>query len=1050
MRKYGLRAMDPGELKEGFRATGPQSSTAYARIMSKRLHDIYAFSGLKNLFSSILFIRSSNVSTQKSVSAKSFKGQEKDPFQKPAEFATDAAKVIRRTIEMILGDNSIDGEGNILEGLLDSLSAVEIASNLQDSLKVQLPATLLFDYPSLPALAQFASDKISAPQDLAVQENDIIGVKYEKTANLVQATSAFRKPGDGSIFMDSISLTPYSRWSVVHYDRLIPSFGSWLSKIDHFDNEVFAVTQNEALVMDPQHRLILECSLECTTAFASPKHDDTGVFVGIQHSEYAGIFYEFNQKLSVFSATSGALSVAAGRLSYYFGMKGPSLSIDTACSSALVSIHFGRNYIENGYSSSLVCSANLMISRRTTESAMMAGMLTISGRSKTLDATADGYVRAEGCGAIQMHSITQYEHNVGHISIFFITGSCVNQDGRSSSLTAPNGPSQTLVVSGAMESARSNTSTVSIYGLHGTGTALGDPIEIGALSSIWGHNQSVQYLSGSKSTYGHAEPASGMIGMEQATVCLQNHLTGIMSHLRNMNPHVSINLSQASAAKRIHVSRQTGPLIFSVKHTNLLRHGLSAFAFQGTNSHVIFSSSVGVNQLSRAQKVMQWKRAKFWYKPDTFVWAQSHKVLAAARSNFSINLNQENVSFLMDHVVARNILIPAVGLLELALCCSMSMQSHGISGISNSIITRKIDPTVVTTLDVINDLISGKIEILQSQLTSFTAATSNVSKGHSPFNERLGFLQKLYANLVHRASKILKLNIKSPWKKDMMIGNIEESSHKSAQPSSWQTSPAEFDAVNQLSIARFQPGDITHICIPATIEFYIYQSHVSSIQSTKAGQCLLQIEDFNLLTDLIHVTPSSQETRAMKINSKPLHQKPKKQIMESEALKSAIEHVSIDIVQKTSSIIEQVLNVQVPLDLPLVAAGMDSITSVDLRDHLNKAFLINLDPTVVYDYPTASALAGHIMQIKDLDRVEKQEEAVHEEVVAAIESSVQVDVGIEYPILSNLQVHNNRTVHLDGMSSKLPEIAGRQVFACPPNELCTLIPKQVRSLNSFF
>ena len=185
----------------------------------------------------------------------------------------------------------------------------------------------------------------------------------------------------------------------------------------------------------------------------------------------------------------------------------------------------------------------------------------------------------------------------------------------------------------------------------------------------------------------------------------------------------------------------------------------------------------------------------------------------------------------------------------------------------------------------------------------------------------------------------------------------------------------------------------------------------------------------------------------MEINSKPLQQKPSKTIMESKTVRPGIEHASIGIVQMVTQIIEQVLNVQVPLDLPLVEAGMDSITSVDLRDHLNDVFLINLDPTVVYDYPTARALAGHIMQIKDSGKPEKQE-VVHENLVDAVDSSVLSNM--EYPIISHSQVNYTRTVHLNGMSSKLPGIAGRQVFERPANELCKPIPKQVRRRNSFF
>jgi len=876
-------------------------------------------------------------------------------------------------------------------------------------------------------------------QDLTIGEDATIRTKAERKRNLVHATYAFRKPGDGSNLMDAVSLTPYCRWSNDHCDEMIPSFGSWLSNIDQFDNELFSVTRNEALVMDPQHRLILECSLACI-AFEREKYDNTGVFVGIQHSEYAAKYDAFNQKLSVFSATSGALSVAAGRLSYYFGMKGPSLSIDNACSSALVSIHFGECFIESGNSISLACSASLMISKRTSESAMTAGMLTLSGRSKTLDATADGYVRAEACGVVKLYSDIEFEKK--NKDIFSIRGSCVNQDGRSSSLTAPNGPSQTHVVSEAIKSACLQISEVSILGLHGTGTALGDPIEIGALISIRGQNKSIHYLSGSKSTFGHAEPASGIVGMDQATVCLKKNITGIMSHLRNMNPHVRANMGQVSATKQIHISRQRGPLVFSMKDRNQLNHGLSAFAFQGTNSHVIFAPEDVDDQVPRVQTVIQWKRKRFWYKLDRFIWAQTRIVPSATRCKFSVNLSKGNLSFLMDHVVANNILLPAVGQLEIALCCSGSIQSDCISGITHSLITRKTNLTKVSILDVSLNLVSGKLEIFEAQLISFTAVISKVPNKRSPFNEKIGFLERIYANLVHRASQILKLNIQISWRRKIMIGIIEESGHSAAQPSSWLTSPAEFDAVNHLSVACHQPGAISNIYIPTSIQSYIHKPYLPSMESSKSGQCSLQIEEFCLVTDLIHVSPYSQ-TRAMEITSKPLIQNKNPQRTASGIYKAGIDHVPIDLVQKISSIIEQVLNVDVPLDMPLVEAGMDSITSVDLRDQINDAFSIRLDTTVVYDYPTVNALAVHIKQINDKDKSEK-----HEELAIDEESTLQYD--LEYPSKSISKVENTNSVHVDGMSSKLPGISGRLALAYPADELCKPIPRQVRSHNLHF
>jgi acyl transferase domain-containing protein len=260
--------------------------------------------------------------------------------------------------------------------------------------------------------------------------------------------------------------------------------GGFLRGVDCFDAALFGITGAEAELMDPQQRLLMEVTWEVVqhsslaasstsssaAGGASPSAPpETGVYVGIQQMEYGGLVAPHLHSIGPFSATGGSFSVAAGRLSFTYGYKGPAVSIDTACSSALVATHQGvlqlRGRPQHGV---LTAGVNLVLSEATTAAAQAAGMLTADGRCKTLDASADGYVRAEACTAFFL-TAAGAESAGPAASAVFLRATYVNQDGRSSSLTAPNGPSQQAVIRGALQAASLQPHSVGALEMHGTG-----------------------------------------------------------------------------------------------------------------------------------------------------------------------------------------------------------------------------------------------------------------------------------------------------------------------------------------------------------------------------------------------------------------------------------------------------------------------------------------------------------------------------------------------------------------------------------------------------
>ncbi|BDA51454.1 probable phthiocerol synthesis polyketide synthase type I PpsA at C-terminar half [Coccomyxa sp. Obi] len=305
---------------------------------------------------------------------------------------------------------------------------------------------------------------------------------------------------------DMPRVVPLQRWdtdnaAVSRLDGRLPSrFAAFMEGVDCFDAELFRISGAEAAAMDAQQRLLLEASHEVIGAAAGPElkpkaaasasaaGDSPGVFVGISYNEYAQLSAAAAPSVSTYTATGGSLSVAAGRISYMYGLRGPCVAIDTACSSGLVAIAQAHNALMLGVTSTAVAAAvNLLLSPHTHAMYSIAGMLAADGRCKTLDAAAEGYVRAEGVGAAWLRclrSIAGATLGNGRPAAVVLHGCALNQDGRSSSLTAPNGPAQQSLIRSALQAAHMPPSKVNALHLHGTGTPLGDPIEMGAAAAV--------------------------------------------------------------------------------------------------------------------------------------------------------------------------------------------------------------------------------------------------------------------------------------------------------------------------------------------------------------------------------------------------------------------------------------------------------------------------------------------------------------------------------------------------------------------------------------
>ena len=407
--------------------------------------------------------------------------------------ATNMTLVVQEVVAGILGAAPA-ADTPLMAAGLDSLGMVEVRNALQSRLGLQLPSTLLFDYPSVSAISGFVSQHLASTAhaqqltssalsiDIAQQQQQQVVPQTLVVTAMV--TSAPQGAFNNTVPVDTVTPVPLSRWDVdSHPEGLFTGpavrFGGYLRNPAAFDTAAFTTSHTEAVYMDPQQRMLLQLAAEALTsgqllgASILPNGGQkagasVGVFVGVSSSDYEKLVMKHTEGVTAYTATGRAASVISGRLSYTFALRGPSLTVDTACSSSLVSLHMAFNSLMLGQCSA-ACNngVNVMISPETPAAFQTAGMLSADGRCKTLDSSADGYVRAEACGSV----VVQHANAVEPSAVLAVfRGSAVNQDGRSSSLTAPNGPSQQGVIKQALQASDLEPGQIQALQLHGTGT----------------------------------------------------------------------------------------------------------------------------------------------------------------------------------------------------------------------------------------------------------------------------------------------------------------------------------------------------------------------------------------------------------------------------------------------------------------------------------------------------------------------------------------------------------------------------------------------------